>query len=419
MKQRFFAGVTVFTLLLAATQSATAQQVDTTPLKLKIEPAFPHLKWSRWSPLDDRGRPQPMRPIVVTHAGDGSHRLFVGMIHGFPNRRDAKATKLFLDLRKKVVYHDKKNEEGLLGMAFHPKYKTDGRLFVYYTTTAAPSTSVISSFRVTEDDPDKADPDSEVEILRIKQPFWNHNGGTIVFGPDGYLYVGLGDGGSAKDPFKNGQNLSTLLGSILRIDVDRKERGRNYAIPRDNPFVRRSKARPEIWAYGLRNVWRMSFDRQNGELWAGDVGQDLWEEINIIRKGGNYGWNLREAKHPFGKTGSARRRDLIDPIWEYDHKKTGKSITGGHVYRGKRVPELTGKYVYADYVSGKIWALDYNARTRRVTSNRPIPGNKMPIITFGEDEAREIYFCIVSAKGQGIYRFSSPARKTKRQVRRK
>ena len=180
-------------------------------------------------------------------------------------------------------------------------------------------------------------------------------------------------------------------------------------MPKDNPFVKRAKARPEIWAYGLRNVWRMSFDRQTGAFWAADVGQDLWEEINIVRKGGNYGWNVREAKHPFGKNGSGPRRDLIDPIWEYHHS-VGKSITGGNVYRGKRVPQLRGQYIYADYVSGKIWALSYNAKSGRVTANRPIPGNKMPVITFGEDEAGEIYFCIVSPTGRGIFRFESPSR---------
>ena len=295
--------IPLFLLVVTAlAPAAFAQRVDTSPLKLKIEPAFPDIKWTSWSPVDSRGRAKPLRPIVVTHAGDGTNRLFVatqrGAIHVFPNRREVKSTKVFLDIRKKVVYHDKRNEEGLLGLAFHPKYKTDGRVFVYYTTTAAPRTSVISSFRVSDDDPNKADPKSAVEIMRIKQPFWNHNGGTIAFGPDGYLYVGLGDGGSARDPLKNGQNLGTLLGSILRIDIDRKQRGRNYAIPKGNPFVRRPKARPEIWAYGLRNVWRMSFDRQTGKLWAADVGQDLWEEINIIRKGGNYGWNLRKPSIP-------------------------------------------------------------------------------------------------------------------------
>ncbi|MCH8829254.1 MAG: PQQ-dependent sugar dehydrogenase [Planctomycetes bacterium] len=403
-----------FSLLLssavvAVLASVATAQVDTSPLPLKAELAFPQLQWTGWSAVSDRGKQQPLRPIVVTHAGDGTNRVFVatqrGVIHVFPNRQDVKKTSVFLNMQKQVVYIDKQNEEGLLGVAFHPKYKKDGRFFVYYTTTAAPRTSIISSFRVSRDDPNRADPKSEVVIMRVKQPFWNHNGGTLVFGPDGYLYIALGDGGSANDPYRNGQNLKTLLGTILRIDVNRKSRGRNYAIPKDNPFVRRGKrARPEIYAYGLRNVWRMSFDRKTGALWAGDVGQKLWEEINIIKKGGNYGWNIREAKHPFGPRGSGPRRGLIDPIWEYHHD-IGKSITGGHVYRGSRLPELAGKYLYADYVSGKIWALDYDWKKKRVVGNRPIPGNKMPVITFGEDETGDVYFCIVSPTGKGIYRF--------------
>jgi glucose/arabinose dehydrogenase len=383
-------------------------QVDESPLPLKAEVAFPQLKWTGWSSVDDNGLPLPLRPIVLTHAGDGTNRLFVatqrGVIHVFPNNQQATRTKVFLNIQKKVVYIDKQNEEGLLGFAFHPQYKQNGQFFLYYTTTDAEHTSVVTRFRVSQNDPNKADAHFEEEIFRIKQPYWNHNGGTIAFGPDGYLYIALGDGGAGKDPHGNGQNLKTLLGSILRIDVGRKSQGRNYAIPKDNPFVNRGeKARPEIWAYGLRNVWRLSFDRKTGALWAGDVGQDIWEEINIIRKGGNYGWNLREAKHPFGPNGSGPCSDLIDPILEYHHD-IGKSITGGNVYRGKRLKMLRGAYLYADYVSGKIWALRYNAKKKKVTANHPIPGNKMPVITFGEDEAGDTYFCIVAADGKGIYR---------------
>jgi glucose/arabinose dehydrogenase len=227
--------------------------------------------------------------------------------------------------------------------------------------------------------------------MRIKQPFWNHNGGTVEFGPDGYLYVGLGDGGAANDPLGNGQNLETLLGSILRIDVDRQQEGRPYAIPPDNPFVEAPGARPEIWAYGLRNVWRLSFDEPTGTMWAADVGQNLWEEINIIRRGGNYGWNLREGMHPFGDDGSGPRPDLIEPVWEYHHD-IGKSITGGMVYRGDRVPALRGYYLYADYVSGRFWALRYDHDQQRVVENRPIrSGESKPIVTFGEDETGEVY----------------------------
>src|SRR5690606_38635337 len=178
----------------------------------------------------------------------------------------------------------------------------NGQFFVYYTTRDAAHTSVISRFRVSKDDPNKADPDSEEELLRIPQPFWNHNGGNIIFGPDGYLYIGLGDGGSANDPMKNGQNLKTLLGKILRIDVDRTEGDKKYAIPKDNPFVGKENARPEIYAYGIRDIWGISFDEETGLLWAADVGQNLWEEIDLIVKGGTYGWNLREGFHKFADT---------------------------------------------------------------------------------------------------------------------
>ncbi len=359
-----------------------AQSVDETPLPVRYEPAFAKLR--------------PRRPVVITHAGDGSNRLFVvtqqGVVHAFPNRPDAEETTTFLDIESKVVYADRQNEEGLLGLAFHPKYAENGQFFVYYTTKAAPQTSVISRFRVSAEDPNRADPDSEEEILRIEQPYWNHNGGTLVFGPDGYLYVGLGDGGKFNDPHMNGQNVQTLLGSILRIDVDHQDPGLKYAIPKDNPFAGEPKyARGEIFAYGFRNVWRMSFDRETGQLWAADVGQDTWEEIDLVRAGGNYGWNLREAGHKFGPAGADPRSELIDPIWEYHHD-IGKSITGGNVYRGQQVPELQGHYVYGDYVSGNLWALKYDVASRRVTANRPIRGENIPVITFGEDEAGELYF---------------------------
>jgi glucose/arabinose dehydrogenase len=376
---------------LVGPSRVTAEEVDQTPLEVKPVRAFDKLKFQR--------------AVVLTHAGDGSNRVFVasqlGKIHVFPNDPQVAKTQVFLDLEPQVVYKDRENEEGLLGLAFHPRYKQNGQFFVYYTTTDAPHTSVISRFRVSKDDPDRADPDSEEELLRIKQPFWNHNGGTIVFGPDGYLYIGLGDGGLARDPMGNGQNLKTLLGSILRIDVDHKDPGKAYAVPKDNPFVGRDDARGEIWAYGIRNVWRIAFDPATGVLWAADVGQDLWEEIDLIQRGGNYGWNLREGMHPFGKNGSGPREDLIDPIWEYHHD-VGKSITGGSVYRGSRLPDLVGAYLYADYVTGKIWALRYDAEAKQVTANQPILGNIMPVMSFGEDEKGEIYY--MTDHGE-LYRF--------------
>mgnify|MGYP002624578140 CR=1 FL=1 len=217
------------------------------------------------------------------------------------------------------------------------------------------------------------------------------------------MYSGLGDVGAANDPHKNGQNLGTLLGSILRIDVDSKSPGLAYGIPSDNPFVGQKGARGEIWAYGFRNIWRLAFDSKTGVLWAADVGQNLWEEIDIVVKGGNYGWNLREATHPFGPQGSAPRKDLIEPIWEYDHQ-VGKSITGGLVYRGKKIPELVGAYVYADYVTGKIWALKYDFDKKEVVSNIAMPTEGFPIIAFGDDAEGEIYFSVVTNDGRGIYR---------------
>ncbi len=315
--------------------------VDERPLDIRTTVAFPDLRWTGWSAETDDGRVVPHRPLVLTHAGDGSNRVFVatqhGVIHVFPNDPKVAKTEVFLDIQKQVVYDDKQNEEGFLGLAFHPKYKENGEFFVFYTRKGVKQTNVLSRFRVSKDDPNRADPASEEELLRIVRPFWNHDGGTICFGPDGYLYVALGDGGSADDPMKNGQNLKTLLAKVLRLDVDRKAVGKNYAIPQDNPFAGKADARPEIWAYGLRNIWRMAFDRKTGKLWASDVGQNLYEEIDIIVKGGNYGWSLREGLHPFSTAGVGPRPDLIEPIWEYHHD-VGKSLTGGLVYRGQAPP---------------------------------------------------------------------------------
>lgn len=384
-------------------------EVDYSPLPLKTEIAFPDLKWAGWSPETDTGKPNPLRPIVLTHANDGSNRVFVatqhGVIHVFPNDQKATETKVFLDIQKKVQYDDKTNEEGFLGMAFHPKFKETGEVFVFYTPKGERTANVISRFRLSKTDPTKLDPDSEEEVLRYtKRPFWNHDGGTIAFGPDGYLYIVHGDGGAGNDPFDNAQNLSNWFGKILRLDIDKKADGKNYAIPKDNPFVDVKNAKPEIYAYGLRNVWRMSFDRKTGKLWAADVGQNLYEEINIVEKGGNYGWNRREGMHPFGAKGSGLKKEYIEPIWEYYHD-VGKSITGGHVYRGKALPMLDGYYLYADYVTSKLWALKYDDKLGRVTENRSITDPAKPVLSFGEDEQGEVYFMTYTANGKGIYRF--------------
>jgi glucose/arabinose dehydrogenase len=370
-------------LLIAGLPSlvSSGQTVDERPLAIRGERVFPEIRFRR--------------PIVVTHAGDGTDRLFVasqlGQIQVFSSPHTTEPPRTFLDIESRVTYRDTQNEEGLLGLAFHPRYAENGQFFVYYSSSTAPQTSIISRFQVSAEDPNRADPDSEVQLLKISQPYWNHNGGGLLFGLDGFLYIGLGDGGSANDPHGNGQNLTTLLGSILRIDVDRQEEGRNYAIPQDNPFVGTPGARPEIYAYGLRNVWGMAIDPVTNLHYAADVGQDRWEEINLIIRGGNYGWNLREGRHRFGSQGSEPRADLIEPIWEYDHG-VGKSITGGVVYRGKKLPELEGNFLYADYITGIMWALQYDPREGRVVANRPLQAASLPIIAFGVDAEGEAYF---------------------------
>ena len=284
-------------VLWAASPVCVFAEVDQQPLDVKVVPAFPQLQWPDWVRGLDEGKPRDPRPLLIMGAGDGTNRIFCGSeygtIHVWPNDPNANKMETFLDIRDRVQYDDKQNEEGFLGLAFHPHFKENGQFFVYYShkpTNENPHVTVISRFHVSRDDPNRGDPNSEEIIMRIPQPYWNHKGGTLVFGPDGYLYIGLGDGGLRDDPHGNGQNLKTLLGKILRIDVDHKDPGLAYAIPKDNPFANRgSQARGEIWAYGIRNVWRIAFDRENGDLWAGDVGQDTWEEIDIITRGGNYG----------------------------------------------------------------------------------------------------------------------------------
>ncbi len=358
----------------------TFQPIDTSrlmgspdPMPLEPERVFPNLSFNR--------------PLEFTFAPDGSDRVFVveqeGLVRVFPNRNDVSGTEVFLDIRE-VVSRDG-NEEGLLGLAFHPNYARNGLFYVYYSTR--PRASIVSRFRVSPDDPDRADRSSEQRVMKIEQPYGNHNGGCIRFGPDGCLYIGLGDGGSAHDPQGNGQNLQTLLGSILRVDVDHVAPGKTYSIPKDNPFAGRDDARGEIWAYGLRNIWRMSFDRATGDLWAGDVGQNRYEEVNIIRRGGNYGWKIREGFHPFEPDAKQTGSPLIEPLTEYYHSE-GLSITGGQVYRGTRLSGYDGAYFYGDYVSGQVWILRYDGT--KVTENRKVARTGLAISAFGEDQDGEM-----------------------------
>lgn len=380
-------------------------------LPVKVVRAFGEITWENWEPIDEQGRAREFRPICITHAGDRSGRLFVGtqdgMIHVIRPSGDPQESTLFLDLRDIVRdFREGHNEEGLLGLAFHPDYESNGQFYVYYTSDSKDLTSIVSRFTVSKDDPDRADRRSEQVVLEIPQSFHNHNGGSIEFGPDGCLYIGLGDGGSGNDPLGYGLDLGQWLGKILRIDVDRSSQGRNYAVPEDNPFIDHEGARPEIFAYGFRNPWRITFDRKTGALWGGEVGQDYWEEVVLITRGGNYGWSNIEGTFPFSDAVDNGPSEPIDPIWQYDHL-IGKSITGGYVYRGPAVPELEGVYVYADFVSGKLWGLKYDDASQRLEWNKSIPTpTPMTVLAFGEAEDGEIYFSIPTGNGQGLFRFT-------------
>ncbi|MBL9094485.1 MAG: PQQ-dependent sugar dehydrogenase [Planctomycetaceae bacterium] len=357
------------------------------------------------------------RPVELTHAGDGNGRLFVveqrGVIRVFQNDDGAAEAATFLDIHD-VVLRDG-NEEGLLGLAFHPKYADNGQFFVYYSnkTPDVPRQSIVSRFRVSADDPNKADRASEEVLLRIPQPYANHNGGSIKFGPDGKLYIGLGDGGLRDDPHQNAQNKSALLGKILRIDVDSRDAELAYAVPKDNPFVGEvdalgNTARGEVWALGFRNPWRLSFDRKTGELWTADVGQDRFEEVNLVERGGNYGWNHREGAHDFYPNDAEKQSELIEPRAEYFHDEGG-SVTGGLVYRGGELRGFDGAYFYGDFESGNVWTVrvkdDPAASGRRKVDSEQVARTELSIAAFGEDQAGEMYLCSFDG---GIYRLRPP-----------
>jgi glucose/arabinose dehydrogenase len=288
----------------------------------------------------------------------------------------------------------KGDEQGLLSVAFHPDYVNNGLLFVDYTNLNG--NTVLARYHVSAN-PDTADAASAKILLTIDQPYPNHNGGQLVFGPDSYLYVGMGDGGSQGDPHNNGQNLNSLLGKILRLDVDQ---GEPYGVPADNPFVGQSGARPEIWAYGLRNPWRFSFDWANGDMYIADVGQDKYEEIDFAAAGTpggqNYGWRLLEGLHCFNpKTCNPATLNTVLPIVEYDHSQ-GCSITGGYVYRGAQFPALTGIYFYADYCSGQLWGL--RRETNGSWPQAKLAQLKAKISSFGQDQTGEVY--IIDLQGE-------------------
>ena len=334
------------------------------------------------------------RMVFLTHPEGIPDRLYLvlqpGRIMAFDNVQNPSTPQTFLDIRDRVS--DRGNEEGLLGLAFDPDYGNNGYFYVYYSA-ASPRRSVIARYHAPPGS-DRVDPSTEKVIMEIDQPFSNHNGGQVTFGPDGYLYVGLGDGGSGGDPRGHGQNLRTLLGTILRIDVSALDQTGSYTVPNDNPFVGVQGARPEIWAYGLRNPWRFSFDRETGDLWTGDVGQNKLEEIDIIKPGRNYGWNVMEGTSCFRNPGCGSD-ELEPPVAEYG-RDGGCSVTGGYVYRGSRLPSLVGAYLYGDFCTGNIWALRYDGS--QVTEQARIADTDLQISSFAEGPDGEVY--ILSFTGE-------------------
>ncbi len=334
------------------------------------------------------------QPLDLQAPNDSSNRIFVvekkGKIKVFSNEVNVATSATFLDLSNTL---SSVSEQGLLGLAFHPNYDSNGFFYVCYNSSE--NLSVISRFTVSATDTNIADASSELILLEISQPFTNHNGGQIAFGPEGYLYIALGDGGSGGDPLNHGQNTTSLLGSIIRIDVDANNSGLNYGIPLDNPFVANNDIRDEIYAYGFRNPWRLSFDSQTGNLWTGDVGQGKIEEIDIVTSGGNYGWKFFEGTDCF--SGDCNSSGLIPPLFEYNHDNGDLSITGGYVYRGSVITALQGKYIYGDFASGRIWALEENG-----TTNELLFESGLAIASFGTDANNELYVCAFDGK---IYKF--------------
>ncbi|KAL5008854.1 hypothetical protein ScPMuIL_014435 [Solemya velum] len=384
-------------------------------------------------------------PVLARHAGDESHRLFIAeqkglvYIYYLDGRRELKP---FLDLRKSVMTSsDEGDERGFLGMAFHPQYAHNRKFYVYYSTSTRANASGetdhkirISEFTVLQYNANKADKKSERVILEVDQPYWNHNGGEILFGDDGYLYLFIGDGGAGGDPHGNSQNLSTLLGKVLRININQQTALSPYGIPPDNPFLGNHKARPEIYAYGVRNIWRCGKDRGDpqtgygkGRVICGDVGQSAFEEIDMLKKGANYGWNAREGPSCFlgklcGKIGEEEW-----PIFSYPHA-VGKSVTGGHIYRGCHNPNLNGFYFYGDYMNGRLFRLVENRETSKWQSKEvnmcgpdlctpPLNGTYLPhILSFGEDEDGEIYLLSTGYSsaffpGGKVYKLVDPSRR--------
>jgi glucose/arabinose dehydrogenase len=346
-------------------------------------------------------------PVYYTYANDGSNRVYVveqtGKIKVMQNDSTVSVSSTFLDVSARIVSG---GEQGLLGLAFHPNYSTNRFFYIYYTK-AGTGDIVIARFTRNISNPLIADSNSQLIVLTFPHPtYTNHNGGCLMFGQDGYLYAGVGDGGSGGDPNNNGQNTNVFLGKILRIDINNPSGGNNYGIPPTNPFAG-GGGKPEIYTYGMRNPWRFSQDPVTGIIYIGDVGQDTWEEVDIMQNGGNYGWRIMEGDHCYNPPVNCDSTGLIMPIKNYPHSGNGCSITGGYVYRGTRVPSLVGSYIYGDYCSCNIWRLKYVGGV--VTIDEMVIPAALPstsLSSFGVDQNNELYVCKVSLPG-AIYRFKT------------
>ena len=380
---------TIFTIILLSIISfAYAQNPNVT-----LTDAFPNLTFTS--------------ALHLTHSGDGTNRIFVvqqnGKIIVLPNDSNVTAsqTKVFLDISNKIS--SASGEQGLLGLAFHPNYSSNGYIYVNYTAPS-PLRTVIARYKIKTSDPNKVDSLSEYILLEVVQPFTNHNGGTVMFGMDGFLYIGMGDGGSSGDPNGNAQNLQVLLGKMLRININDTTATRRYLIPNTNPFYNNPSAgKEEIFTWGMRNPWKYSQDPVTGLIYCGDVGQNIWEEVDILQVGKNYGWRVMEGFACYNPSSGCDTTGKTLPIKVYDHSAGDCSITGGYVYRGFRRPELRGAYIYGDYCSGKIRMLRYNSGV--VTSDSLLTQKAILISSFGVDQNNELYVVATSASGK-IWRFN-------------
>lgn len=376
----YFKTICTFILLLLLTRITVSQPFD-------LVNAFPNVSFAR--------------PVFLTHSNDGTNRIFVveryGIIKVLPNDSNTSDVRVFLDitnLNNAPTY----NERGLLGLAFHPNYATNGYFYVYYTRTGD-GANVLARFTRSASDPNKADSLSRQELWAVSDPYLNHNGGMLFFGLDGFLYCGMGDGGSGGDPGNRAQTTTEMLGKFHRVNVDTAYGGNNYGIPPTNPFAI-SGGRPEIFVLGLRNPWRASQDPVTGLIYCGDVGQDAWEEVDILEVGKNYGWRCYEGNHPYNTSGCGPITNYTFPIKEYANAGSDCSITGGYVYRGTRRPELVGRYIYSDACSGKIWKLKYEGG---VVSEDELLLDATAAYSFGTDQNNELYVC---SSNNIIYRFN-------------